>query len=72
VALAQGEYLVIRRIDKNFIDYLEEARNVFDVPLNHVFCIRVIRPDAVRYGLYATNVRVWAFEDIEILPATNN
>jgi hypothetical protein len=64
VAPRRGEYLVIRRIDKNLINYLEEARNVLDVPLNHTFRIRVIRPDVLRYGLNATNVRVWAFENV--------
>lgn len=51
-----GEYLVIGRIDKNFIDYLEEAWNVLDVPLNHAFRVRVIRPNVLRHGLHATNV----------------
>jgi hypothetical protein len=61
---ATAEYLVIGGIDKNLINYLEEAWNVLDVPLDHAFRIRVIRPDVLCYKLNATNVRVWAFEDV--------
>lgn len=61
---AKAEYLVIGGIDKNLINYLEEARNVLDIPLDHTFRIRVIRPDVLSYELYATNVRVWAFENV--------
>jgi hypothetical protein len=61
---ATAEYLVIGGIDKNLINYLEEAWNVLDVPLDHPFRIRVIRPDMLGHELYATNVRVWAFENV--------
>ena len=59
-----NEYLVISRIDKDLIYYLEEAGHVLDVPLDHALCIRVIRPDVLGYGFYASDVRVWSYENM--------
>jgi hypothetical protein len=59
-----NEYLVISRIDKDLIYYLEEAGHILDVPLDHALCIRVIRPDILGYGLYAADVRVWSYKNM--------
>jgi hypothetical protein len=62
--LCKGEYLVVSGIDENLIDYLEEAGNVLDVPLDHAFRLGVICPDVLGYELYAANVRVRSFENM--------
>jgi hypothetical protein len=53
---AGTEYLVVSGIDKNLIYNLEEAGYILDVPLDHAFRLRVIRPNVLSYELHAANV----------------
>ena len=57
-------HLVVGCVDQNLVDYLEEAGNILDVPLDHAFRDRVIRPNMLRYKLHAANVRVWPLENV--------
>ena len=57
-------HLVVGRVDQNLVHNLEEAGNVLDVPLDHAFRDRVIRPNMLRYKLHTANVRVWSLENV--------
>lgn len=57
-------YLVVRRVDKNFINDLEETRNVFHLAMHHAFCVRIIGPHCLSYRFHTTDVRIRSFQDV--------
>lgn len=56
--------LVISCVDQNFVDNLEETRDIFNLSVHHTFGIRVKRPHGLGDSLYAANVRIGSLEDM--------
>lgn len=62
--MRQHTYLVIRRVDENFVHDLEKARNIFDFAMYHALALRIIRPHQLGDGLHAPDVRIRSFENV--------
>ena len=57
-------YLVIRRVDEDFVDNLEEAGYVLDGAMDHALLLCIVGPHGLLNRLHAANVRVWTLQDM--------
>ena len=62
--MKQLTYLVIGRVDKNFVHDLEKARNILDFTMYNTFVLRVVRPHQLSDGLHAPDVRIRSFKNV--------
>ena len=55
---------MVRGIDKNFIDNLEESRDIFHLPVGHPLLFRVVRPHGLAHKFDASYIHIGTLQDM--------
>lgn len=56
--------LVIGRVDEDFINNLEESRDVLDLAMDHALVVGIISPHCLGDGFYTSNVGIGSLENV--------